>query len=187
MNDDIPFPLVGSTLILGPSNVGKTRLTAAALERWLSDHGPNGVVVFEFGPEYRHDDEVLGGRLDRFVTVPNQCWHGVIEAYAPRAEGSTNGESAALAAANADRAAELFDAAPASPEAVFVNDATIPFQHPTGNPSMVTEYCDSAGLSVLNAFDSDELGSDDMVSRTEAQALRWFREWADRVVSIDGG
>lgn len=184
MTDPLPFPLDGGTLILGPSNAGKTRLTAQALELWLADHGPEGVVVFEFGPELRHGGRVLGGRLDRFVTVPDRCWHGVVETHAPRAEGPSTEATVGLARDNARRAADLLTEAPADPEAVFVNDATIPFQHPWGDPTRLTTYCDSARCAVMNAFDSDELGTDDPVSRAEAAVLDTFKSWADRTIEL---
>lgn len=184
MTDPLPFPLEGSTLITGPSNVGKTRLTANALDRWLDGYGPDGVVVFEFGPEYRHEGRLLGRRLDRFVDVPAACWHGVLEAHAPRAQGQTTQATVALAGENARRAARLFDAAPPDPAAVFVNDATIPFQHPDGVPARLTDYAETARCAILNAFDSDELGRDDPVSRAEAAALETFRTWADRIVEL---
>ena len=36
---DLPFPLAGSTLVTGPSNVGKTRLTYRALVDWVEQIG----------------------------------------------------------------------------------------------------------------------------------------------------
>ena len=42
----------GSTLILGPSNVGKTRLTARSLDRWVRQNGPSGVVVLDLYPNW---------------------------------------------------------------------------------------------------------------------------------------
>ncbi len=185
MTEELPFPLDGRTLILGPSNVGKTRMTALAMDRWVDRHGAAGVVVFEFGPEVARDGTVLGGRLDRFTEVPDRGWHGVIDAHAPRAQGSTAEEAIELAASNARRAAALFDAAPADPVAVFVNDATIPFQHQTGDPAVLTDYCDTARCVVLNAFDSEELGTDDPVSRHEAATLETFKAWADRLVHLE--
>lgn len=185
MTEQLPFPLEGSTLLLGPSNVGKTRLTALALDRWVDRDGPDDVVVFEFGPEVVQDGTVLGGRLDRFTAVPDRCWHGVIDAHAPRAQSATAEEATELAASNARRSAELFDAAPPDPVAVFVNDATIPFQHRIGDPEGLTTYCDAARCTVLNAFDSEELGTDDPVSRREAAALSTFKAWADRIVQLE--
>ena len=186
MTDPLPFPLEGSTLILGPSNVGKTRMTAAALDRWLDIHTTAGVVVLEFGPEYTHEGRILGRRLDHFTTIPDAAWHGVVDAHAPRAEGASERETVALAAENARRAASILDSAPDDPTAVFVNDATIPFQHEAGDPARLTGYCDRADCAVLNAFESDELGTDDPVSTAERATLAIFREWADRVVELSG-
>ena len=186
MTDGLPFPLEGSTLILGPSNVGKTRMTARALERWIAEHGAAGVVVLEFGPEYRHEGRILGRRLDHFTAIPDAAWHGVMEAYAPRAEGATNDESLELARENARRAGSLLETVPADPAAVFVNDATIPFQHEAGDPAQLTAYCDRADCAVLNAFESDELGTDDPVSTAEHRTLEQFRDWADRVIRLTG-
>ena len=181
---ELPFPLSGSTLILGPSQVGKTRLTAAALDAWVADHGADGVVVLEFAPELELNGELLGGRLDRFTTVPDEAWHGVLDAHAPRAEGATDEERVALARDNAAGASEIIDAAPA-PRAVFVNDATIPLQHESVQPERLTAYCDRAGCAVLNAFDSDELGTDDPVSRRERSALATLEAWADRTITLE--
>lgn len=177
----LPFPLRGNILVTGPSNVGKTRLTASALEAWIISRGPTGVVVFEFGPDYETGDRVLGGLLTQFITVPSDIWYGILEAYAPRAETSTEQAANRLAHDNARRASKLFDKAPANPIAVFVNDATIPFQHPDGDIHRLLEYCERADVVVMNAFDSDELGSDDPVSVEEAKALSTLKQWADHI------
>jgi len=168
-------------LIVGPSNVGKTTATADALERWLAEHGPDGVVVLDFAPEVEHDGQIVGGRLERVTTVPETVWDGVLDAHAPRSEGADDEAALALARDNADRARSLFDDAPADPTAVFVNDATIPFQA-DGETAPLRHYCDGAKLVVANAFESDELGTDDPVSRHERAAIAELRTWADRVV-----
>ncbi|MFB6136415.1 MAG: hypothetical protein ABEJ04_06615 [Halobacteriaceae archaeon] len=181
---DLPFPLAGSTLVVGPSNVGKTRLTARALEAWVAERGADGVAVLEFAPEVERDGELLGGRLSRFTAVPDGAWHGVLDAHAPRADSGTAAGALELAAENADGAARLLDAAPPDPAAVFVNDATIPFQADRRDAAALTGYCDRAEAGVLNAFESDELGVDDAVSRNERAALDRLRAWADRVVEL---
>jgi len=181
---DLPFPLTGTTLIVGPSNVGKTRLTARALTAWLEREGPEGVVVFDFAPEVERDGRVLGGRLDRFVTPPSAVWRGVLDAHAPRATAETDAEAVDLAVDNARRARDLFDAAPADPRAVFVNDATIPLQADPATVTGLTDYCDRADCVVCNAFESDELGVDSPVSRNEREALDALRQWADCVVEL---
>ena len=180
---DLSFPLAGSTLVVGPSQAGKTRLTARALDAWVDREGSAGVVVLEFAPEVERDGQVLGGRLDRFTTVPDGAWHGVLDAHAPRSEGETATESAALARDNAARAERVLDAAP-EPRAVFVNDATIPLQHESVDAERLTAYCGRAECAVLNAFESDELGTDDPVSRRERSALASLRAWADRTVDL---
>jgi len=184
----VPFPLDGSVLIVGPSQVGKTTMTAEALDGWIAAHGAAGVVVLDFAPEYEAEGRILGGRITRFTTVPDEAWHGVLEAHAPRAqsEGVTE-EAVRLAGDNAARAVELLRAAPRPPRAVFVNDATIPFQHERGDPAELLAYCDRADVAVLNAFDSDELGIEDPVSRLERRTLAAFRRWADRVVELPRG
>ncbi|MFB6296373.1 MAG: hypothetical protein ABEH66_05990 [Halobacteriales archaeon] len=179
----LPFPLEGSTLILGPANVGKTRLTARALDAWIGEHGTDGVAVLEFAPELERGGRLLGGRLDRFTRVPDGVWRGVIEARAPRAESEDDEEALGLAGENAACARTAWEAAPAEPRAVFVNDATIPFQAGE-NPSRLATYCDGADAAVLNAFAGDELGVEDPVSRFEREALSEFRAWADRVVDL---
>lgn len=182
---DLPFPLSGSTLVVGPSQAGKTRLTARALAAWVEREGAAGVVVLEFAPEVERDGELLGGRLDRFAPVPDDAWHGVLDAHAPRSAGETESEAAALAADNAARAERIVDAAPADPRAVFVNDATIPLQGEAADPRLLAAYCERADCAVLNAFEGDELGTDDRVSEREREALAALRPWADRTVSLE--
>ncbi|MEF8840323.1 MAG: hypothetical protein V5A62_01680 [Haloarculaceae archaeon] len=184
VDDDLPFPLSGTTLIVGPSNVGKTRLTARALDAWADARGPDGVVVLDFAPEFERDGRVLGGRLSRFGPLPDGVWTGVVDTHAPRAESETAAEAVRLAGENAARAREVLDGLPDRPRAAFVNDATIPFQHERGDPERLADYCDRADTAVLNAFESDELGTDDPVSRREREVLTVFREWADRVVRL---
>jgi len=180
----VGFPLSGSTLVTGPSNAGKTRTTAAAIEAWLDREGTEGVVVLDFAPEIELDGTVLGGRLDRFISVPESVWVGRIDASAPRAESETAEQAVALARENARRAERQIDALPENPRAVFVNDATIPFQHDAAAVSRLTEYCKKADVAVLNAFDSDELGVDNPVFRAERDALDRLRRWADRIVDL---
>ena len=183
---DLPFPLAGTTLIVGPSNVGKTRQTARALTAWLECEGTDGVVVLEFAPEVERDGRILGGRLDRFVTPPADVWRGVLDAHAPRATAGSEGEAVDLAADNARRAGELFDGAPADPRAVFVNDATIPFQTLDADPTRLLGYCERAETAVLNALSGDAIAGGDPVSRAERETLSTLRQRADRVVELDG-
>ena len=181
---DLPFPLAGTTRVTGPSNVGKTRLTARALDAWVGERGADGVVVLDFAPEVERDGKLLGGRLDRFTTVPDGAFHGVLDAHAPRTDGDDEAEALDYAADNAERALALFEAAPPEPTAVFVNDATIPFQHPDGDPDCLLSYCERADAAVLNAFDSDELGVDHPVSRRERAALERLTARVDRRVEL---
>ncbi|SFR85338.1 hypothetical protein SAMN05216559_0074 [Halomicrobium zhouii] len=184
---DLPFPLAGSTLIVGPSNTGKTRLTARALETWIEREGTEGLVVLDFAPELERDGRLLGGRLDRFTAIPDDGWVGRLEAHAPRASAGSQSDAVALAEENAERADQLLDAAPAEPRAVFVNDATIPRQHDADAPHRVRDYCDRADVAVLNALESDELGADHPVSRVERATVAALREWATRTVSLSRG
>ena len=177
-------PETGRVLVTGPSNVGKTRLTARALERWLTDHGPDGVVVLEFAPELERDGVVLGGRLDRVTTSPAGVWTGVLAAHAPRAESETADDARELARENAERAAEILEAMPVDSKAVFVNDATIPFQHDSGDSAKLLSRCSTASLVVMNAFESDELGVDDSVSRCEREARSALEAWADEQIRL---
>jgi len=181
---DLPVPLSGTTLIVGPSNAGKTRLTARALRAWVDSRGPEGVVVLDFAPEFERDGRLLGGRLSRFGPLPDGVAAFVLDTHAPRAEGATEAESVRLAGENATRARAVLEDLPERPRAVFVNDATIPFQHERGDPGRLTAYCDRAETAVLNAFESDELGVGDPVSRSERAALSTLRAWADRVVRL---
>ncbi|GAB3040372.1 hypothetical protein [Natronobiforma cellulositropha] len=173
------IPETGRVLVTGPSNVGKTRLTARALERWLATRGPDGVAVLEFAPELERDGRLLGGRLERFTEYPPAVWAGVLEAHAPRAAAATATEAQALARENARRATAILESVPADPAAVFVNDATIPFQHGSAEPSALLARCADADLVVANAFESDELGVDDPLSRRERRVLETLSAWAD--------
>lgn len=186
MTGDLPFPLTGTTLLTGVSNVGKTRLTARALDTWIRQHGPRGVVVLDFGPEYEHEGRLLGRRLTRFTDVPDEAWYGVVDARAPRAESDTEAELVRLASDNADGVRRLLASAPTAPVAVFVNDTTIGFQHESGDIDRLLDYCDTADVAVLNAFESDELGIDDPVSRQERTALERLEKWADRTLRLEG-
>ena len=199
---DASVPPVGTTLLVGPANVGKTTRTARALEAWVAAHGASGVVVFDFGPELERDGRLLGGRLGRFTDLLSDAepvnaegrttvrrsadglWYGVLDAHAPRAEGGTATEALRLARENARGAARLLDRAPPTPRAVFVNDATIALQHPTGDPEWLCSYCARADVAVVNAFESDELGTDDRVSRQERDALDALVVGADWIVRL---
>ncbi len=121
--------------------------------------------------------------LDRFTTIPDRVWYGVLDANAPRSEGKTEEEMVALASNNAERAERILDEAP-KPRVVFVNDSTIPFQHARFDLQKFTTYCADAECVVMNAFESNELGTDDPVSRCEHEALKILREWADRTISL---
>ena len=177
-------PLSGTTLVVGPSNVGKTRLTAEALDRWVDAHGSEGVVVLDFAPTVVRDGETLGGHLTQFTTVPARAYHGVFDAHAPRSESDTDAGALELAGANAAAAADCLTGAPADPVAVFVNDATIALQRDSDLTERLTAYCDRGECAVLNAFESDELGTKNPVSRNERAALATLRDWADRVVDL---
>ena len=181
---DAPFPLDGTTLVVGPSNVGKTQLTATTLDTWVERYGPASCVVLEVAPTVERNGKILGGHLTRFTAIPNGAYHGVFDAHAPRSAGGDDVEALALAEANAVTAAEHIDAAPADPAAVFVNDATIAFQSERTLVEGLTDYCDRADCAVLNAFESDELGGEGPVSRNERAALDALRAWADRVVDL---
>ncbi|WP_181685951.1 hypothetical protein [Halorhabdus salina] len=180
---EAPVPLSGTTLLAGPSQTGKTRRTAQTLDAWLDRHGSEDVVVFEFAPEVERDGRLLGGRLDQFTTVPDDVWHGVLDAHAPRTDASTEAEAIALARDNAERAGTILDAAP-KPEALFVNDATIPFQHERGEVSALLDHVADATCAVLNAFESDELGTENPVSRRERAVLKTLRDQVDRTIDL---
>lgn len=174
----IELPLRGRVLLTGPSNVGKTRLTARALERWIDARGAEGVVVLDFAPEIERDGILLGGRLSRFVDLPAAAWVGTLDAHAPRAEGETPAEASRLARENAERAMALIEETPAM-EAAFVNDATIPLQHEAGDVEALLSVCADAELVVMNAFSGEELGTDDPISRREREVRERLIEWVD--------
>jgi hypothetical protein len=183
---ELGFPLAGSTLIVGPSQAGKTRLTARALEAWIEEHGSAGVAVVELGPEYEHEGSVLGRRLERYVDIPADVWVGTVDAFAPRAESDGEAERQKLARKNARAAAERLGDAPTDPAAVFVNDTTIGFQHTDSDLEQLFDYCRTADVAVLNAFESDELGTDDSVSVRERRIVERLQTWSDRTVALTG-
>lgn len=172
-------PAEGVTLLTGPSNTGKTRRTAAALCEHVARYGRAGVVVLEFAPTVLRDGAVLGGRLDRF-SVPRVAWTGTLAAHAPRAGSDDDDGALALARANARNAERLLAAMPPA-RAVFVNDATIPFQA-SGDPTPLSRACEAASVVVCNAFDGD-LG-EGPVSSDERAALERLGSWADRRVRL---
>lgn len=181
---DPPVPLEGATLVIGPIGTGKTRLTAAALERWLEHFGPEGVVVLDCAPEIETDDGLIGGRLDRVVDVPASVHYAAIEAAGPRTEGDTSAAISELAAANAERALAALEAAPTAPVAVFGNDVTIAAQHDPTDIDALLSYCDTADCSVLNAYVGDTFDAADPISMNERVAVDRLRSWADRVVDL---
>jgi methenyltetrahydromethanopterin cyclohydrolase len=89
-----------------------------------------------------------------------------------------------LARENAMAAADRLADAPAAPAAVFVNDVTIGYQHASGEVEPLLDYCDTAETAVLNAFESDELGTDDPVSVRERDVVQRLRTWADRTIAL---
>jgi hypothetical protein len=170
-------------LVTGPSGAGKTRYTARRLREWVDANGPEAVVALDFAPEVERGGRVLGGRLTRFLDVPTGVRYEAIDARAPRAESDDDRGVLALAAANGRRARRALAAVERdrpAPRAAFVNDATIPFHHPDVDRAALLAYLDGADLSVCNAFDGEELGTDDPVSRAERRALTRLRGWADR-------
>lgn len=185
IDDESVVTDTGSTLIVGPSGAGKTRLTARALQNWLDEKGTDGVVVLEFGPAIEHDGRLVGGRLDRFVEIPDDVFHGVLDAHAPRLEGETEAETQNLAKTNAEHAQRLWDALPPDPVAVFANDVTVPFQHASAAVARLTRYADRATCSVVNAYEGDALDSGDRVSDSERAVLETLRNWADHVDTLE--
>lgn len=180
----LPFPLEGSTLIVGPSGVGKTRLTARALSTWLDQHGPAGVVILDFGPEVEHQGKILGGRLDRFVDIPDSVWYAHLESNAPRAKGEDPAEIRHLASENAEGGRRLLEDAPDQPMAVFVNDVTL-IAHVPDNPlEDLLDYSSEGRCTVLNAYEGTSLGGDDPISTQERRTVARLRRWADREIRL---
>lgn len=171
------LPDSGHVLVTGPSNVGKTRLTARTIAGWVEKRGSERVAILEFAPEIERDGTVLGGRLSRFIDLPEGAWIGVMDAHAPRAESQSEREAHELARENARRGMKLVESMPPS-TAIFVNDATIPFQHEVGDIEALLAACEGAELVVMNAFSGTELGTDDPISRREREARARLMEWA---------
>lgn len=183
-SEQLPFALDGSTLIVGPSGVGKTHMTARAVMSYVAHHGPTGITILDFGPEILHDGQLIGRRIDRFTDIPDGVWYGTLDANAPRAQSRDPTEARRLAMENAEGARALIDAAPADPNAVFVNDVTIA-THVSENPlDKLIEYCSSAACVVMNAYEGTALGVDDPISKQEHSALERLIAWADTVVRI---
>lgn len=177
-------PPTGRVLLTGPSNAGKTRATARAVRQWLDAHGAQGVVVLDFAPDYRQGAQVVGRPLSVFLDPPNGVWWRHQRGRAPRLEAQTDDEAVRLAEGNAHRADEALADAPSGPRAVFVNDATIPFQAPGRDPAPLLEYAADADHVVLNALDTTELGTDDPVSRQERAVLERLRSWTHEEVRL---
>lgn len=177
-------PLSGRTLILGPLQTGKTRLTAATLSRWVERHGSDGVVVLDLAPIIETDQGIIGGRLDRFLDVPETSWYGSIDARGPRSEADTPQEQLNLAELNSIQTRDLLDRAPDDPTAVFVNDITLGLQF---DPDLISEFIDytaKARCVVLNAYEGDELRGDDPISANERTAIERLRDWVDRTIEL---
>jgi hypothetical protein len=155
----------------------------------LAHHGPDGTVVFDFGPEIERNGRTIGARLDRSTTLPEAIWVGRFDAHGPRSEGETPDDVLALARENADRANRLLEAGPLAPRAVFINDATIAVQHEVGDLDGLLEYAMEAECVMFNAFEGGDFGTADPVSQRERVVLERLRSCADRVVEIeeDGG
>ncbi len=178
-------PLSGVTLIVGPLQAGKTHATAEILTRWLDRHGGSDVVVLDFAPSIPTEDGVIGGRIDRFIELPDSVWYGTIEARGPRSEGDSIAEMQSLAKQNADRVRHILKRAPASPRAVFVNDVTIGYQHDPDDLDMLQGYCQEAACVVLNAYEGDELTRADPISINERAVLDSLRQWSDREIRLN--
>lgn len=183
--DEPDIPLSGRTLIVGGLKVGKTRLTARVLRQWLETHGSAGVVVLDFAPEVSTEAGRIGGRLQRFLTVPPAIWYGAIDARAPRSEADTPSQARELARENAKRAREMLSNAPPSPQAVFINDVTIALQSDPANLEQIQTYCAPATCVVINAYDGAELGDrSSPLTRNERTALEGLRSWVDRTIEL---
>lgn len=177
-------PLTGITLIVGPLQAGKTNATAAILRRWLDRHGTSDVVILDFAPSIPTEDGVIGGKIDRFIELPDSVWYGTIEARGPRSEGDSIAEMRSLAKQNADRVRHVLKRAPTSPRAVFVNDVTIGYQHDPDELDMLQGYCQEATCVVLNAYKGDELTRDDPISTNERAVIDRLRQWSDREIRL---
>lgn len=169
----------GRLLITGASGTGKTRATARALREWVRTHGSREVAILEFGPEVSYEGRTIGRRLDQYVPLPPRAWRGVVDTHAPRIEGATPDAVRRLAAENARVAAAVIEGMPTDRRAVFVNDATIPFQHPTADPALLLDRLADVEYAVLNAYTGEEFG-DAAIAEHEREVVARFRAWADR-------
>ena len=177
------IPSTGRTVIRGASNVGKTRLTAAALARYVHCHGTEQVVLFDFAPTIVQADRIIGGRIDRFYEIPPGVWTGKIEAWGPRIESKSKEEALALARKNAVMAGMVMDQMPNDPRAIFVNDMTIPFQHPSADLSPRLKRWEVADHVVCNAYFGRELGAGPIADR-EKTLHEAITAWASTVIDL---
>lgn len=183
-SDDHAVPLTGRVLIAGPVATGKTRLTADTLARWIDRHGANNVVVLDFGPNIETSDHVLGGRLDRFRSIPSEVWQGIVDAHAPRYAGTSQDEIAQYATQNAERCASTIAAMPTSSRAVFVNDVTIAFQADLTVLDSLLATVDDAELVVMNAYAGEDFDPTHPLSARERRGVERLQSWADQVIDL---
>lgn len=181
---DETVPHAGSTLIVGPMQSGKTRLTASTLERYIDTYGPSGVVVLDFAPEIQTENGIIGGRLTRFIDLPDAVHYAAIEARGPRSEGETPEAASRIASDNATAAHAAIVEAPA-PHAVFVNDVTIAFQHASSDLGELLTYCDPADCVVINAYRGETFDATDPITVTERSVVDQLIDWADRVIELE--
>lgn len=159
-------------LITGPTGSGKTRHTAALLEAWVQTHGTDGVVVLEFAPEHRtRDGRILGRRMRRYMEIPEGIVYHEVQTHAPRAWASDEEGSIDLAHENMDSCARAIHAAPRSPRALFVNDATIAYHVPGADPGPLLARIREAGVAVVNALDPQGFDPEHPVTRQERRVL----------------
>lgn len=175
----------GKTLITGASGSGKTKLTADALDTWVREHGSDDVAILEFGPDIAHEGRRLGARLDRYTRLPPNAWKAVIDTNAPRAHSETSEEALILARENSRIAGSAIEQLPTSVTAMFVNDATIPFQDPETDVDPFLARLDAVEHAVINAYTGDAFEGGTLTEQERAVVER-FRTWADEEIRLDG-
>ncbi|XGI84010.1 hypothetical protein ACEU6E_01805 [Halorutilales archaeon Cl-col2-1] len=186
MSRSLSVSFSGSILVSGGLNVGKTRLTAETLVRYADKYPEAETVLLDFAPELMKDGDLVGGHVSRFVDVPETVSEYVLEANAPRLESDTEDGAVELARENHDKGVGLVESAPHDPDAVFVNDATIPFQYPDSDSGTLVEYCERADDCLLNVYDPRSGGDTETVlsdsgvlNSPEAATVESLRGWAD--------
>ncbi len=164
------------TIILGDVNSGKTDLTRSLVEECLRA-GHRNITIIDMAPERKNN---VGGKLD----LPGD-WHVHVlttEITAPRLTGTSDDEIEALAAGNAGRIEELFQAFLADPGSIlFINDLSLYLQG--GSPERLDEVLKAVPTVIINGYYGQGLG-DSPFSQRERERMDQLAAACDRVIRL---